>query len=73
MSDRKSLDWLCLSIGNSRLHWAWFKAQKLQLSWNSQYLTKFVVNNTIPSEIFPDASLKDKLSQLPVCLASVVP
>ena len=73
MSDRKSLDWLCLSIGNSRLHWAWFQARKLQLSWNSQYLTKSVVNNTIPSEIFPAPLLKDKLSQLPVCLASVVP
>lgn len=73
MSDRKSLDWLCLSIGNSRLHWAWFNAQKLQLSWNSEYLTKPVVNNTIPSAIFPDAFLADKLSQLPVCLASVVP
>ncbi|MDJ0633687.1 MAG: pantothenate kinase [Xenococcaceae cyanobacterium MO_188.B29] len=73
MSARKSLDWLCLSIGNSRLHWAWFKAQKLQLSWNSQYLTKPVANNTIPSAIFPDAFLADKLSQLPVCLASVVP
>ena len=73
MSEQKFLDWLCLTIGNSRLHWAWFRDRQLQLSWNSEYLTEPVVNNTIPSDIFPDPLLKDKLSQLPLCLASVVP
>ena len=73
MSTQKSLDWLGLAIGNSRLHWAWFKERQLQLSWNREYLTEPIVNNTIPSEIFPDPVLKNKLSRLPVCLASVVP
>lgn len=73
MSKQKSFDWLCLAIGNSRLHWAWFTEQELQLSWNSPYLTDSVVNNTIPSLIFPKPSLSPKLARLPVCLASVVP
>ena len=73
MNEQKSLDWLCLTIGNSRLHWAWFRDRQLQLSWNSEYLTEPVVNNTIPANIFPDFLLTDKLSQLPLCLASVVP
>ena len=73
MSNQKSLDWLGLAIGNSRLHWAWFQDGELQISWNSKYLTESVVNNTIPFDIFPDPVLKGKLSRLPVCLVSVVP
>ncbi|MGK7950298.1 MAG: pantothenate kinase [Xenococcaceae cyanobacterium] len=73
MNEQKSLDWLGLAIGNSRLHWAWFSGEKLQLTWHSSYLEQIVVNNTIPLEIFPQASLFAKLAKLPICLASVVP
>ena len=73
MSNQKPLDWLGLAIGNSRLHWAWFQGDRLQMSWNSKYLTEPVVNNTIPLHIFPYPVLKDNLSQIPVCLVSVVP
>ena len=73
MNDEQPTDWLCLAIGNSRLHWAWFQAQQLKLSWHTSHLTTPVVNNTIPAQIFPDSLLIDKLSQLPLCLVSVVP
>jgi type III pantothenate kinase len=31
-------DWLILSIGNSRLHWAWFQDDRLLASWDTQHL-----------------------------------
>jgi type III pantothenate kinase len=31
-------DWLLLSIGNSRLHWAWFEGDRLQASWDTAHL-----------------------------------
>jgi type III pantothenate kinase len=31
-------DWLILSIGNSRLHWAWFQNDRLQASWDTKHL-----------------------------------
>ena len=34
----KTNDWLSLMIGNSRLHWAWFKGLELQSAWDSEYL-----------------------------------
>ena len=73
MGTPKSSDWLCLAVGNSRLHWAWFKGETLQFTWNSGYLTKSIVNNTIPPEIFPDDLPEINLRQLPLCFASVVP
>ena len=73
MSDQKSPDWLCLAVGNSRLHWAWFRKEKLQFTWNSRYITKSIVNDTIPPEIFPDDLPESNLGQLTLCFASVVP
>ena len=73
MSEQESLDWMGLAIGNSRLHWVWFHERQLKLSWNSEYLTETVVNNNIPGDVFPYPLLRNKLSRLPVCLASVVP
>ena len=73
MNDEQPKDWLCLAIGNSRLHWAWFQGEQLQVSWHTPHLTASVVNNTIPAQIFPDSLLADRLSQLPICLVSVVP
>ena len=73
MDVSKQTEQLCLAIGNSRLHWAWFTAQKLQLSWHTPHLTEAVVNDLIPAYLFPDPVLVNWLSQLPVCLISVVP
>ena len=73
MSKPKPSDWLCLAVGNSRLHWAWFRGEQLQFTWHSPYLTRPIVNNTIPSEILPHDLLENNLARLPLCFASVVP
>lgn len=66
-------DWLALAIGNSRLHWAWFQGKTLQLAWDSQHLTQPIQNCQIPPEVLPVSPVPVNLSQLPLCIASVVP
>ncbi|MBE9032667.1 pantothenate kinase [filamentous cyanobacterium LEGE 11480] len=31
-------DWLALAIGNSRLHWSWFRGDHLQVAWDTRHL-----------------------------------
>jgi type III pantothenate kinase len=69
----KSQDWLCLAIGNSRLHWAWFRGESLQLTWHGQHLTQPIVEGKLPLEIFPVDLKKNETWELPLYLASVVP
>ena len=73
MSKPKPSDWLCLAVGNSRLHWAWFRGEQLQFTWHSPYLTKPIVNSTIPPDFFADDLPGSDLARLPLCFASVVP
>ncbi|MBE9166889.1 pantothenate kinase [Pleurocapsales cyanobacterium LEGE 06147] len=73
ISKLESQDWLCLAIGNSRLHWAWFKGEFLLLTWHSQHLTQPIVEGKFPREILPDRLRENELWELPLCLASVVP
>ena len=73
MSSQKPFESLCLAVGNSRLHWAWFKQEVLQSTWHSPHLNEPVVDNIIPSEIFPNYLLANNLRQLPLYFASVVP
>jgi type III pantothenate kinase len=73
MNNFKSEDWLCLIIGNSRYHWAWFQDTVLNLNWDSQHLTQPIVNNQLPQLILPTQVIKINNSQLPLYLASVVP
>lgn len=69
----KSQDWLCLAIGNSRLHWAWFRGESLQLTWHGQHLTQPLVEGKLPQEILPANFKKNEVWELPLYLASVVP
>jgi len=56
--------WLGLMIGNSRLHWAWFRGETLCCAWDTEYL--------------PDCAVKQLIKGwgarlLPLYMASVVP
>jgi type III pantothenate kinase len=67
----KQKDWLGLAIGNSRLHWALFQGKNLYLSWDSEHFRENFVNEELLKEILP-SSLGDRISHLPIYLASVV-
>lgn len=36
-------DWLALAIGNSRLHWAWFHADRLCRAWDTPHLSETAI------------------------------
>ncbi|MBW4665772.1 MAG: pantothenate kinase [Chroococcus sp. CMT-3BRIN-NPC107] len=75
--------WLGLAIGNSRLHWAWFKGEKLYLSWDTAYLAanhiqQFAKSQTwedLPPEmLLPEQILTtDFAYPIPLYVVSVVP
>ena len=81
------MNWLALTIGNSRLHWAYFVGEILQNAWDSNYLSAATVNHLaqrlaegdLPLEILPPSSstplfkIQNQQSKLPIYLASVVP
>ena len=69
-------------IGNSRLHWAWFKDSSLQEAWHTNHLPAAVVetitqswtSGVIPREILPPSLISSlDIKQLPLYVASVVP
>ena len=65
-------DWLGLMIGNSRLHWAWFRGEKLLEAIDSEHLS--VCSESFPTDC-ENRVLKELLrtGKLPVYMASVVP
>lgn len=76
--------WLALTIGNSRLHWAWFSGATLTQAWDTNHLPAAVAEQLIqrwasgvlPEEIFPPllvAQRSKNTKPLPLYLASVVP
>jgi type III pantothenate kinase len=65
-------NWLALVIGNSRLHWAWFKHDILIETWDTQHLSLAVESNRLPQEFLASNLIKEHLTQIPVYLASVV-
>ncbi|MEP0755096.1 pantothenate kinase [Trichocoleus sp. Lan] len=81
------MNWLALTIGNSRLHWAYFVGEILQDAWDSNYLPAATVNRLaqrlaagkFPLEILPPSptnslsKIHNQQSKLPIYLASVVP
>jgi type III pantothenate kinase len=85
MTDAVAESWLALAIGNSRLHWAWFVGQTLNLAWDSHHLPTPTVralikqwtSGRLPAEILPPPVVswhKSRTwSQPPLYLASVVP
>lgn len=75
--------WLGLAIGNSRLHWAWFKGEELCCTWDTAYLAnnhiqqlaKCLTWEDLPPELLlPKQILKaDFVYPIPLYLVSVVP
>mgnify|MGYP003519479682 CR=1 FL=1 len=65
--------YLCLAIGNSRLHWAFFQEDKLELTWNTQHLSQLVTDLESLQAIFPAELSNLALSSLPFYIASVLP
>jgi len=68
-----SSNWLALAIGNSRLHWAWFKSDYLVEVWDSKHLSTEVKKEQLLQEVLPINLSAKSLPQLPIYLASVVP
>jgi type III pantothenate kinase len=81
--------WLALEIGNSRLHWALFIGETLELTWDTEYMPESVIQQLAQSETLDDLpeffvtdvayklSLKltnnSSIASFPLFLASVVP
>ncbi|MBE9116418.1 type III pantothenate kinase [Lusitaniella coriacea LEGE 07157] len=66
MSKTYVSDWLGLTIGNSRLHWGWFKGDILTETWDSPHFSHPV------TDLMP--YLQPQISpSLPLYFASVVP
>ncbi len=74
-------DWLALSIGNSRLHWAWFTGTQLQQSWDTEHLDAFAIQRLIINQFnFHRCQLIDPAIAIPqwddmpdLWIVSVVP
>lgn len=68
----KKNHWLALAIGNSRLHWAWFKELALVETWNTKHLPNAVRPHQLPDLYLSGNLLEQNLSEISVYLASVV-
>jgi type III pantothenate kinase len=74
-------DWLVLAIGNSRLHWGWFRDEVLQQAWDTPHLDSATIQRLIINQWnFQRCQLVPKQIQLPIWreapelwLLSVVP
>lgn len=65
-------NWVGLVIGNSRLHWAWFQGDNLQKAWDSEHIVTNSIDLELLKEILPFFT-SDRISNLPIYVASVVP
>ncbi|WP_009632371.1 pantothenate kinase [Synechocystis sp. PCC 7509] len=75
--------WLALAIGNSRLHWAWFKGEELFCTWDTAYLANNHIQQLAKCRTWEDLPLKlalpeqilkaDFIYPIPLYLVSVVP
>ncbi|MEA5618300.1 pantothenate kinase [Cronbergia sp. UHCC 0137] len=65
--------WLALMIGNSRLHWGLFHGKTLQLTWDTDHLPDYLIEQIIKCQI--PADFPDSVAEIPskLVLASVVP
>ncbi|BAP18328.1 pantothenate kinase [cyanobacterium endosymbiont of Epithemia turgida] len=60
--------YFALIVGNSRLHWGYFKTDKLQITWDTPHLSKPITTNKLPKHLL----LPQLPDDLPVYFASVV-
>ncbi len=71
--------WIALSVGNSRLHWAGFKGEVLQQSWDTPHLSTTEINSLISNPDLVQKTLSSALLHYfavtgpEVWVASVVP
>ena len=65
-------DWLALAVGNSRLHWGWFRLHTLVETWDTPHLTSSVKSSHLPYLYLHSNLVKQDLCYLSVYLASVV-
>ncbi|MFN6563195.1 MAG: pantothenate kinase [Nostoc sp. ChiSLP01] len=49
--------WLALEIGNSRLHWALFLGETLDIAWNTEYLPESIISELAQSQTLNDLLL----------------
>lgn len=61
-------EWLALVIGNSRLHWGYFRNKHLENTWDTNHISESI-GLTLPSKFL----LADIPHNLPLIVASVVP
>ncbi|MBH8554396.1 pantothenate kinase [Nostocaceae cyanobacterium CENA357] len=87
MKSQKRIEniWLALEIGNSRLHWALFKGETLDLTWDTEHVPKSVIQQIAqchtlddwPTTVFPFSQQKEIVLETsthpPIFIASVVP
>ena len=63
---------LVLIVGNSRLHWGYFRRGKLIKTWETSHLEKPITAQQLPTDLFPPEMTQSLLGKLPVYIASVV-
>jgi type III pantothenate kinase len=66
-------DRLALSIGNSRLHWAWFQADRIRATWDTPHYPAAVVEQMIATGLQFVPEVADLPLDMPLTIASVVP
>jgi len=71
------MNWVGLAIGNSRLHFAWFRGEELQLVWEREHLGEGELPGDVLSaglglDCSQDGVLRDNKIDC-VCVVSVVP
>ncbi|MEM6612366.1 MAG: pantothenate kinase [Cyanobacteria bacterium P01_C01_bin.72] len=65
-------NWLALAVGNSRLHWAWFRRHTLVATWDTHHLSISVQPNQLPHLFLHSDLVRQGFDSLSVYLASVV-
>jgi type III pantothenate kinase len=68
-----STDCLALAIGNSRLHWAWFQADRIQTTWDTPHFAAAAVEQMIATGLSIAPEGVDLPLGVPLTIASVVP
>ncbi|MGP0128264.1 MAG: pantothenate kinase [cyanobacterium endosymbiont of Rhopalodia musculus] len=63
-----SYPYFAVIVGNSRLHWGYFKTDKLQITWDTPHLSKPITTNKLPKHLL----LPQLPDDLPVYFTSVV-
>ncbi|MEL6911784.1 MAG: pantothenate kinase [Cyanobacteria bacterium J06629_2] len=69
---KRENNWLALAVGNSRLHWAWFRQSTLIETWDTHHLDILVKPHQLPHLFLHSDLVRHNYTNLLVYLASVV-